>query len=56
MRAAGLQVRAMQERFLAGKESAAHVDYRSIDADESLDEHWSRQAAQDAEDAYFDSD
>lgn len=42
----------MQQRFLLGQE--AGVDYSAIDADAHLDEHWAREAAQDAEDAYFD--
>ena len=46
--------RVMRERFLSG-EDAAHVDYAAMDADESLDDTWRKEAAQDAEDAYFDA-
>jgi hypothetical protein len=41
----------MQQRFLQGQEG--ECDYGAIDRDEALDEDWGREAAQDAEDAYF---
>lgn len=47
-------VKEMKARFLAGEEE--DVDYGAIDADDSLDEHWAREAQQDAEDKYFDED
>jgi hypothetical protein len=47
--------RVMRERFLAGGEAAAHVDYAAVDADATLDERWARVADADAEDAYFDA-
>ena len=46
--------RVMRERFLSG-EDGEHVDYAAMDADESLDDTWRKEAAQDAEDAYFDA-
>ena len=46
--------RVMRERFLSGKDGE-HVDYAAMDADESLDDTWRKEAAQDAEDAYFDA-
>lgn len=45
--------RVMRERFLAGGEAAAHVDYEAVDSDATLDDHWVRVADADAEDAYF---
>lgn len=45
----------MQEKFLVGDDTA-HVDYAKIDEDESLDDHWSREANLDAEEKYFDED
>jgi hypothetical protein len=45
----------MQHRFLDGLDGE-HQDYAVIDADTSLDDYWAREQAQDAEDAYFDSD
>jgi len=46
--------RVMRERFLSG-EDGEHVDYAAMDADVSLDDTWRKEAAQDAEDAYFDA-
>ena len=46
--------RVMRERFLRGKDGE-HVDYAAMDADQSLDDTWRKEAAQDAEDAYFDA-
>lgn len=43
----------MKVRFMAG-EDGEFVNYAQIDADRSLDEAWAKEAAQDAEDAYFD--
>jgi hypothetical protein len=48
--------RVMRERFLSGKEDAAHVNYAAVDSDATLDERWAREAGQDAEDAYFGED
>jgi hypothetical protein len=48
--------RVMRERFLSGKEDAAHVNYAAVDSDTALDERWAREAGQDAEDAYFGED
>ena len=48
--------RVMRERFLSGKEVAAHVNYAAVDSDAALDERWAREAGQDAEDAYFGED
>ncbi|CAM8882962.1 unnamed protein product [Rhodiola kirilowii] len=45
----------MQEKFLAGDDKE-HVDYAMIDEDETLDDHWSREANLDAEEKYFDED
>ena len=47
--------RMMRERYLEG-EDGAHVDYKQVDGNQSLDDAWRREAAQDAEDAYFDDD
>lgn len=44
----------MHQRFLSGEEE--DVDYRIIDADQSLDDDLAGQIGQDAEDAYFDAD
>lgn len=33
---------------------AEFVDYKSIDTNAKLDEHWAREIQQDAEEAYFD--
>lgn len=46
--------RMMRERYLDGADGDA--DYRRVDADASLDDAWTREAAQDAEDAYFDGE
>ncbi|XXG42975.1 hypothetical protein AAC387_Pa01g3116 [Persea americana] len=45
----------MQQKFLAG-EDAQHLDYSKIDDDETLDDHWFREATEDAEEKYFDED
>ncbi|KAG2443090.1 hypothetical protein HYH02_009504 [Chlamydomonas schloesseri] len=45
----------MQSRFLLGQDGA-YVDYKSIDADASLDADWIEQESRDAEDRYFDED
>uniref|UniRef100_A0A7N1A562 CCD97-like C-terminal domain-containing protein n=1 Tax=Kalanchoe fedtschenkoi TaxID=63787 RepID=A0A7N1A562_KALFE len=45
----------MQEKFLAGDDTE-HVDYAKIDEDETLDDHWSKEANLDAEEKYFDQD
>ena len=47
--------RVMRERYMNGEDDA-YVDYRRIDADQSLDDTWRREATQDAEDAWFDED
>lgn len=44
----------MRQKFLSGE--SAGIDYASIDADVSLDEHFADAARWDAEDAYFDAD
>lgn len=43
----------MQQKFLSGDDHQ-HLDYSKIDEDESLDDHWMREANQDAEEKYFD--
>ncbi|XP_030533781.2 coiled-coil domain-containing protein 97 [Rhodamnia argentea] len=45
----------MQQKFLSG-EDHQHLDYSKIDEDESLDDHWLREANDDAEDKYFAED
>ncbi|KAK9825940.1 hypothetical protein WJX74_000280 [Apatococcus lobatus] len=45
----------MKMRFLAGQDADV-TDYRSIDANEALDDDWLQVARQDAEDRYFDSE
>lgn len=45
----------MQQKFLLG-EDREHVDYSKIDNDETLDDHWQREANVDAEDRYFADD
>lgn len=45
----------MQEKYLAG-EDTEHLDYSKIDDDERLDDHWFKEACQDAEEKYFDED
>lgn len=47
--------REMQRRFLSG-EDGEFADYRDIDADISLDDHWLEQTGRDAEEQYFDGD
>lgn len=42
----------MQQKFLAG-EDHEHFDYSSIDEDVTLDDHWMREANDDAEEKYF---
>ena len=45
----------MQEKFLSG-EDQEHLDYSKIDDDETLDDHWLREANHDAEEKYFAED
>lgn len=45
----------MHEKFLLGEDSE-HLDYSKIDNDETLDDHWQREANDDAEEKYFDKD
>jgi len=45
----------MQQKFLLG-EDHEHVDYTKIDNDETLDDHWQREANIDAEERYFADD
>ncbi|MCI18978.1 coiled-coil domain-containing protein 97-like, partial [Trifolium medium] len=45
----------MQQKFLLG-EDHEHVDYSKIDNDETLDDHWQREANVDAEERYFADD
>ncbi|KAL8107088.1 uncharacterized protein LOC141673049 [Apium graveolens] len=45
----------MQQKFMSG-EDHQHLDYSKIDKDETLDDHWMREANQDAEEKYFDDD
>uniref|UniRef100_A0A2P2MZD5 CCD97-like C-terminal domain-containing protein n=1 Tax=Rhizophora mucronata TaxID=61149 RepID=A0A2P2MZD5_RHIMU len=45
----------MHQKFLAG-EDHQHLDYSKIDKDETLDDHWSKEANGDAEDKYFAED
>lgn len=45
----------MQEKFLLG-EDHEYLDYSKIDNDETLDDHWQREANHDAEEKYFDED
>uniref|UniRef100_A0A3N7FT25 CCD97-like C-terminal domain-containing protein n=1 Tax=Populus trichocarpa TaxID=3694 RepID=A0A3N7FT25_POPTR len=45
----------MHQKFLAG-EDHQHLDYSKIDDDETLDDHWLREANHDAEDKYFAED
>jgi hypothetical protein len=44
----------MEQKFLSG-EGTERMDYSSIDNDEMLDDHWSREADCDAE-KYFEED
>lgn len=43
----------MHQKFLSG-EDHQHLDYSKIDQDESLDDHWMKEANHDAEEKYFD--
>ncbi|KAF3621786.1 putative casein kinase II subunit beta-4-like isoform X1 [Capsicum annuum] len=43
----------MQEKFLLGEDG---LDYSKIDEDETLDDHWMKEANYDAEEKYFDDD
>ncbi|KAG6384373.1 hypothetical protein SASPL_155821 [Salvia splendens] len=43
----------MQQKFLSG-EDHQHLDYSKIDEDVTLDDHWMKEANQDAEEKYFD--
>lgn len=45
----------MQQKFLSG-EDHQHLDYSKIDEDVSLDDHWLREADDDAEEKYFAED
>ena len=45
----------MQQKFLLG-EDHEYLDYSKIDNDETLDDHWQREANHDAEDKYFAED
>ncbi|KAL5551281.1 hypothetical protein UlMin_001457 [Ulmus minor] len=45
----------MQQKFLLG-EDGEYLDYSKIDNDETLDDHWQREANQDAEERYFEED
>lgn len=45
----------MHQKFLSG-EDYQHFDYSEIDKDESLDDHWIKEANHDAEEKYFDDD
>ncbi|XP_028762225.1 coiled-coil domain-containing protein 97-like isoform X2 [Neltuma alba] len=45
----------MQQKFLLG-EDQEHLDYSRIDNDETLDDHWQREANVDAEEKYFADD
>lgn len=45
----------MQQKFLLG-EDHEHLDYSKIDNDETLDDHWQREANVDAEERYFADD
>jgi len=45
----------MQQKFLLG-EDQEHLDYSKIDNDETLDDHWQREANIDAEERYFADD
>ncbi|KAM7494014.1 hypothetical protein LguiB_028623 [Lonicera macranthoides] len=43
----------MQQKFMSG-DGHQHLDYSKINEDESLDDHWMREANQEAEEKYFD--
>lgn len=43
----------MQQKFLSGDDHQ-HLDYSKIDEDVTLDDHWIKEANQDAEEKYFD--
>ncbi|PPD75469.1 hypothetical protein GOBAR_DD27602 [Gossypium barbadense] len=45
----------MQQKFLSG-EDYEYLDYSKIDDDETLDDHWLREANHDAEEKYFAED
>lgn len=45
----------MHEKFLLG-EDHEYLDYSKIDNDETLDDHWQKEANDDAEEKYFDED
>lgn len=45
----------MQQKFLLGEDSE-YLDYTQIDNDETLDDHWQREANHDAEEKYFAED
>ena len=45
----------MQQKFLLG-EDYEYLDYSKIDNNETLDDHWQREANYDAEEKYFAED
>ena len=45
----------MQQKFLLGEDNE-YLDYSKIDNDETLDDHWQREASHDAEEKYFAED
>lgn len=45
----------MQQKFLLGEDNE-YLDYSKIDNDETLDDHWQREANHDAEEKYFAED
>lgn len=45
----------MQQKFLLGEDNE-YIDYSKIDNDETLDDHWQREANHDAEEKYFAED
>ena len=44
----------LRQKFLTGED--ADIDYRAIDNDTSLDDHFAEAERRDAEDAYFDAE
>lgn len=45
----------MQQKFLSGQDHE-HINYAKIDEDETLDDHWLKEANYDAEEKYFEED
>ena len=45
----------MQQKFLSGQDRE-HINYSKIDEDETLDDHWLKEANYDAEEKYFEED